>query len=115
MRRVGTDPEFDLVDHEATFSRSFALLSEALEDDSFRRYDSDRDRFLGGFSISAYEAITSGLANSVDVWEDRGPEDLAQRIRGLWSEPRFKDNSGSGISPRRRMPRLVHFGRDYFA
>jgi hypothetical protein len=115
MRRISTDPTFDLTKHEVTFRRSFALLAKALEDNCFRRYDPERDRFLGGFSISAYEAITSGVSAAINVWETRGPDDLAARIREMWAESRFKENSGSGISPRRRMPRLVHFGRAYFA
>lgn len=115
MRTVSTDDDFDVLSHETIFNRSFRLLASALEDDSFRRYDPERDRFLGGFSISAFEAITSGLAQQVERWEERGADDLASRIKTMWSDPGFKDNSGSGISPRRRMPRLVHFGREYFS
>lgn len=113
MRRISTSGEFDQAEHEDTFRRTFALLNRVLEDDSFRRYEPERDRFLGGFSISAFEAITSGLAKHLDAWEAR-PDELASRITTMWSEPDFRNNSGSGISPRRRTPRLVHFGRKYF-
>lgn len=115
MRRVSAAEAFDLGMHEDLFRRSFQLLSSDLEDNAFRRYDPERDRFLGAFSISAYEAIVSGLAWNIDAWETRGSEELKQRVKEMWSNDRFRDNSGSGISPRRRMPRLVHFGREYFA
>lgn len=113
MRTVSTSPTFDRTSHEQTFRRTFALLDVVLEDNAFRRYDPERSRFLGAFSISAYEAITSGVARHLDAWED-DPSGLAARIQDLWTFQQFRDNSGSGISPRRRMPRLINIGRDYF-
>lgn len=44
-----------------SFHLTFALLRASLGEDSFRRWDTSKDRFLGPFSISAFEAITRGV------------------------------------------------------
>lgn len=116
MRRVAADRDYDLQDRERSFRRVFALLNGATGDDSFRRWDADRRRFLGAFSISAYETITSGVAASLDAWEAQPDPTTAlrERIQGMWRSDEFRENSGTGISPRRRLPRLVHIGRAMF-
>ncbi|REE04157.1 GmrSD restriction endonuclease domain-containing protein [Citricoccus muralis] len=115
MRESAESKKFDLSAHEKAFNDVFKLLDTALGEDAFRRFDSDKNRFLGAFSISAFESIVSGLAQSYGLWKGREPEELAGRIKAMWGEEYFRDNSGTGVSARRRMPRLVHFGRGYFA
>jgi hypothetical protein len=98
------------------FRRTFSLLNESLGEDCFRRYDADRDRFLGPFSISAFEAITSGVGTNLLGWEVAGGAgQLRDRVKSMWSNEDFRENSGTGVSPRRRAPRLIHFGRTYFS
>lgn len=115
MRGIAESAAFDSQAHTSAFRSAFTLLNAALGDDAFRRWDDSRDRFSGAFSISAYEAITSGLGAHIDTWLSRDAGELANRIKAMWREAKFRDNSGTGVSPRRRMPRLVHFGRDFFA
>lgn len=115
MRSAATSDSFDRDSHAAAFASVFQQLNSSLGDDSFRRYDDQRDRFLGAFSISAFEAITSGLAAHHDAWAGRNQSDLADRVKEMWADSNFRANSGSGISTRRRMPRLVDFGREFFA
>lgn len=67
MRSAATSGSFDTTAHAESFAAAFRLLNGALGDDCFRRYDPARDRFLGAFSISAFEAITSGLAANHDA------------------------------------------------
>lgn len=100
-------------DDEAAFEETFKLLVEALDDDVFRRWDGTRH--TGPFSISGYEFITSGVAHNLDRWKKASREELAQQIRGVWSDEGFRSWSGTGVSPRRRVPRLVNRSRVYFA
>lgn len=95
------------------FDRTFALLARSTGADSFRRYDGSRH--LGSFSISSFEFITTGVAHNIDYWEDQSPEALVERVQQVWSEQTFKENSGSGISSRKRFPRVVEAGRQFFA
>jgi hypothetical protein len=94
------------------FRTTFSLLNAALGEDAFRRFDGSRH--LGPFSIACFEFVTSGVSANLSRWQGH-PEELASKIRGVWSAPEFREDSGTGFSPRRRVPRLVLNSRKYFA
>src|SRR5258708_6837533 len=60
-KALAQDKTFDLKKEEAAFRETFAILDSVFGDDAFRRYDQKKDRFLGGFSVSAFEAIAVGI------------------------------------------------------
>lgn len=95
------------------FQRTFRLLDDALGEDTFRRYDGRRH--LGPVSSACYEFVTSGVAANLDMWESRQREELAARVRAIWTAPEFRNNSGTGVGPRKRVPRLINRARDFFA
>jgi hypothetical protein len=111
MRKKADSGGLSTLDVEE-FNESFRLLVAAVGDDAFRRWDGDRH--TGPFSISGYEFITSGLAHNLEYWKLQTPELLAARIRQVWSDNFFKNWSGTGMSPRRRVPRLVNRARVFF-
>ena len=96
------------------FLATFSTINLALGDDAFRRYDGQRNRHLGPFSIACYEFVTTGVSASLDKWA-ADPNGLRDRVREVWSAPVFRNNSGTGVSPRRRVPRLVNGARAFFA
>lgn len=98
---------------KAVFDTTFSLLNAALGEDSFRRWDGKRH--LGPFSISSYEFVTSGVGHNLTRWKAADPDELKVRVRSVWSDADFKGASGTGVSPRRRVPRLVNLARQYFA
>ncbi len=102
-------PPFDRL----LFDRTFTLLARVLGEDSFRRFDGQKH--LGPFSISGYEFISSGLAAHIDFWESQSDADVRGKISEVWSLPEFLTNSGSGVSSRRRLPRLVVASHSFFA
>lgn len=106
--------EGELVVDSDLFRRTFTALRESLEDGAFRRWEATRAAHLGPFSISSYEFITSGLAANIDSWNS-SPDALRDRVRSVWSASEFRENSGTGVSPRRRVPRLINEGRSFFA
>jgi len=94
------------------FTRTFRLLNQTLGEDTFRRFDGRRH--LGPFSISCFEFVTSGVSAHLDPWES-DHDGLRRRIQKVWQSADFRDNSGPGMSPRRRVPRLVLRSRRFFA
>lgn len=112
MRSVATGKGISSAD-EATFRKTFELLEAAAGDDVFRKWDGNRHN--GPFSISSYEFITSGVSHNLDRWAKAKPDELAERIRSGWTDDVFKSWSGTGMSTRRRVPRLVNRSRIYFA
>lgn len=112
MRGVATNGGITTAD-ESAFRETFQLLVDALGDEAFRRWDGARH--TGPFSISGYEFITSGVAHNLAKWQHASAGDLADRVRQAWTDDGFKSWSGTGVSPRRRVPRLVNRARLYFA
>src|ERR1035437_5527425 len=90
------DKGFNYKSEETAFRETFALLAKTLEDDAFRRYDAQKGRFLGGFSVSAFEAVAIGIGyNPVKAMAKRAQ--LPDRVKAMWSAAEFVENSGSGI------------------
>jgi hypothetical protein len=116
--RTALDAHYDRDRRAQDFGRTFELIDRALGDSAFRRYDPASERFLGGFLVSAFETIAIGVGSNIDAW-DRFPGDagseLADRVKALWANPTFRDNSGSGVNAFRRVPVLVPLGREVFA
>lgn len=94
------------------FVRTFELLNQSLGEDAFRKWDGARH--LGPFSISCFEFVTSGVGANLDYWEQQPSTVLADRIRAVWSATEFRSSSGTGVSPRRRVPRLILRARKFF-
>jgi hypothetical protein len=105
---------FDYKVEEDIFRRTFQLLEETMSSDSFRRYDAERQRFLGGFSVSAYEAVALGVAHNLKALE-ASPGTIEKKIKRMWSDRIFKDNSGSGVRASSRVPKIIPYGRQLFA
>ena len=83
----------------------------------FRRYDASRNRFMGAFLSTAFEAVGLGLGYHVDYYKDR-PEELRpeERAREFWSDPMFASGGfATGKRASTRMMTTVPRGRALFA
>jgi hypothetical protein len=96
---------------ERAFEKTFAALDEKIGSDAFRKYDVAKSKFMGGFSISAYEIVGFGLGYNVDDIDNLSPEALREKIKALWKNPEFVSSSGSGIRASSRIPKTVPLGR----
>jgi hypothetical protein len=111
--RLAEDKDFEREGETKAFRETFAQLQD-VGPDAFRRYDAKRKRFVGGFSVSAFEAVSLGIGYHYRGHQSRPLNDLRQRIQKMWSEDAFVKNSGSGIRASLRIPRIVPFGRKLF-
>jgi len=110
---LAQDKSFDYKKEEAAFRETFALLAKTLEDNSFRRYDRSKQRFVGGFSVSAFEALAIGLGYNPKV-ASADPTRIEKGVKSMWHDKEFVDNSGSGIRASSRIPKIVPYGRALF-
>jgi hypothetical protein len=114
MRQIATDPGFDQTQEATIVATTFKLLNEALGDDAFTRQDGGRGR--GGFLISMFEVIATGLGYRIR----QAPQDLppAAKVKeiaiSVAQTEEFRRYSRSGTSASSRMPRLVPLGRTLF-
>jgi uncharacterized protein DUF262 len=98
------------------FTETFDLLSAALPEESFRRYDVAKMRFMGPFLVSVFEVLGIGLGHNIDSWSDT-PEDL-EKIReiavAIWGDAAFTGHQGSGVGGTTRILHTVPLGRKLF-
>lgn len=98
---------------ENAFKTTFNILYETMNDDSFKRYSSEKDRFMGGFLLSSYEVIALGIGYH---YRNLPPsEQIRSRVKTVWESKIYKDWSGAGTTAARRLPRLIPFGRETFS
>jgi hypothetical protein len=104
----------DLTEEKAAFETTFRLLREQVEGDAFHKYDTVKQKFLGGFIISAFEAVALGLGYHYPKVAHEPPDDLATRIKVLWLDKEFTENSGAGVRASSRVPHTIPVGRRIF-
>lgn len=105
--------DFHFAKEEEPFKKTFELLNSSLQSNAFRRYDSNKGKFVGGFLISAFEAIALGIGYNYNKMTKTFP--FESKIKELWRDPIFTNNSGSGVRASQRIPKIVPLGRRYFA
>lgn len=108
----------DLDEQALKFRQVFSFINGALGDAAFKRFDPAKGKFLGGFTVSTFEAVSSGVAANLDAYLALPPEEansiLMSRAQDLWSESTFRRNSGSGVRASTRVPRIIPFARNHF-
>ena len=118
MRTFITDPDFDRDFEYNRFTFVFTELHAALGDSAFKRYYPDEDRFAGAFSVSAFEAVTSGIARNYDAWMQVDPQvrarELRARVKDVWADSVFGARSGGGKRANYRIPYMVQVGERIF-
>ena len=101
---------------EAAFRGTFERINKELADDAFRKYDSSKKRFLGGFSIAAFEAIAMGIGFNVSEKWLNTKHKIREHVYEIWSDTEFTSKySGSGVRASSRLPKIVPIGRKKFS
>ncbi|MET8711726.1 DUF262 domain-containing protein [Streptomyces sp. NPDC004735] len=118
MLSLADDSTFDKARWGKVFRDTFTLLAKSLDSDSFRRYDTSKARFLGGFSVSAFEAITVGVASNLDAWQriedGRREEELRRRVESMWAEEFFRSQARGGVRGTTRIPAIIPAAKTFF-
>ena len=113
-RDIAGDKSFDTTAASSAFHDTFTQLESAAGADAFRRWDSARRKFSGGFSVSAFEAIALGVGYNSKLITKQNDE-LLTKIKKIWDSAAFTQHSGSGVRASSRIPKVVPFGRRMFA
>ncbi|MEE1734031.1 DUF262 domain-containing protein [Streptomyces sp. BE282] len=92
------------------FVKTFDILLQAGGPDMLRRFNPERNRTEGPFSLTAFEAIALGVGFHLPGAE-LSPEAVHDRRASLWSNDRFTAGHASGMSSDQRMKRTIPFGR----
>lgn len=111
MIQFAKDTSFNKDVEKTIFTGTFKLLNNALGDDVFRKYNSEFKKFMGPFSISAYECIIPAVSSKyTEITESL----LKEELKAMWSNPIFIENSGAGLRAADRVKNLIPLGKNLF-
>lgn len=109
------DSVIDREHEKLVFEKTFALLNETLGDDSFRKYDRDKQKFKGPFLMAAFECIASGVSYNIAKGSDISLEALRTKVEQLYTLEQYNAVTGRGTArPIMRMKELIELGWAHF-
>ncbi|MTJ32712.1 DUF262 domain-containing protein [Aphanizomenon sp. UHCC 0183] len=112
MREMALNQNLDYSHIETAFKTTFDILNQTTGDNSFKRYQSEQDKFLGGFLLSVFEVVALGIGYN---YENIPPtNEISDLIKTIWSNPIYKKWSRPGVGAR-RLPHLILLGRGVFS
>ncbi|GAB2862200.1 GmrSD restriction endonuclease domain-containing protein [Hymenobacter ruber] len=103
----------DMKKEKEAFDKTFKLLRDRIGEECLRKYDNNKQKFTGGFLLSAFEAVALGVGYNYSVLE-KTKGDLMPIVAGIWSNKVFVANSGSGVRASSRIPSIIPLGRQMF-
>ncbi len=109
------DKRYNKKREEAVFKKTFRFLAEQLNDNTFHKFDHSKDRYSGGFLISAFEVFAIGF--SMYIQDPRVTSvgiNLNEMAQALWKDSRFTNSTGSGIRASTRIPNVIPYAREFF-
>lgn len=114
MYKMAKSEEFDQQREEEAFKVTFDILARESREDSFRRYDSVKDKFMGGFLVSAFEVFALGIGyNYRRVGE--ATVRVRSKIEAFWRNDDYSElDAGSGVRASTRIPSTILHGREMF-
>jgi len=117
MVEFASNNVFDFDSEKGNFTKAFLLLDKAFGEDVFRKWDETKNKFMGPFSIAAFEVIVTGLAKNLANFHDtpESIENLRTIIKSVSKNETFIENSGNGKRASTRLPHFLPLGQKLFA
>lgn len=111
---MAVSDDFDFATEEAAFRTTFTYLANALGNDAFRRFDGNKNRFMGAFAVSAFEYLALGIGFNYQEYSDGDLDKAKAQAREFWQSQELRDKIGSGVRASSRIPVTVKAGREAF-
>jgi len=116
MKAMCQNSAYNKAQEQLIFDRTFDILDKSLGSDSFKRYNSQKQKFEGSFLISGFEAVGIALGRNYDQWRDvtidrNIGEQFVEKVKNIWINAEFQSNSGTGVNVVRRVPNIIPIGQ----
>ena len=93
------------------FRETFDRLYQSFEDNTFRRLNTDKEKYVGPFLLSAFEVIAIGVATNLSTIRQHDDGWLVIRIRELWEHNLLKS---VGLRSSQRLAQTLPLARAHF-
>jgi hypothetical protein len=110
---IATDSKFNWNTEIDDFKKTFDVINNSVGDNSFRRYDLEKKKFVGGFLVSAYEIIALGIGYNPEKYI-KNDIDIEKLIIKGWNEVNEQNIKWAGLNPAGRLPKTINLGRKIF-
>ena len=114
IRMIAEDPSYNLQEESTAFIATFRILAECTSEESFRKYDANKSKFVGGFLLAPFELIALGIGYNYKEY-NYNCTDLRSKIIEIWSSSEYTSAFGRGKDARTRLPKLIPLGREIFS
>jgi hypothetical protein len=114
MISILEDSQFNYELEKEIFIETFKFLDELLGEESFKKYDYNKNKFLGAFSISAFEAIIVGFSTNIENLKEEANEAVVQKIKSIYAMDDFKSAIRPGTRAINRFKKLTTLSKEVF-
>ncbi len=115
--RILFDPAntFDMRAEEENFKRVFDLFNEMLAENSFRKYNSEKVKYEGGFSVALYEVLAIGVGASNKLNNNIYIKEKIKEVsESLPYDHNYQESTYHGIRALNRCSKLIEYGKSLF-
>jgi hypothetical protein len=113
MIEIADSEKPNLDEEEKAFKQTFDILSLKSKENSFRKYDSKKKKYIGGFLITPFEVFALGIGYNYIKLSNKH-EEIEEIIKKFWEEEPPELKAGSGVRASTRIPTTIHLGRSLF-
>lgn len=111
-----------LENNSVNIKDSIELLKESIDflynqigTNVFRKFNTQNNKYYGGFNLSSYEAVLIGVAQNLEKIKQLNKEQLEEKIKNIYSQPEYLAASERGIKVLNRFEQLIKFSVEYFS
>lgn len=116
IRLFDTNSSFDYGKERDVFQKTFDNIALALDEDAFKKYKTEKEKYEGGFSLPVFEAISTSVSFLVEtaLKEDSIREIIVSKSKELVENDDFKRSYATRLRPIDRTERMIGIGRSLF-
>lgn len=90
----------DLYEEERIFRETFRLLNELFNENSFRKFDKQLNKFKGAFSLSLFEVLSAAIGNGLKKASSKDKKEIEELIKNISDMDEFKRLTAGNSRPR---------------
>lgn len=116
MKRLLVSEDFDFDQEETHQKIVFKVLNEALGDNAFKKYNHNKEKYTGAFSVPVFEVMTTGVSHYLIDGNDFDESVTKAKLvsKALTLDEDFREATTHGSRPVDRFPKSISIAKKLF-